>query len=181
MKEKVIRRIGNMMRSVMTVSALLLLPAMLSAQSAPPPGAGQGPGGGFGGGMQSAPPPGAGSLPPNGIGWNPGPASPPPVWGNPWGSVAPIINNPAPTNQGTMKVIACGYDAQGVWRVLPLLVNYQYNGVQYNVTVINAWNPWTDTWNQGVDQPAYNTSYYLRGQTFNFYTVLSTGTYYFNL
>ena len=36
-------------------------------------------------------------------------------------------------------------------------------------------------WDRNVDQPAYNTSYYLNGTTFDFYTVLSTGTYYFNL
>ncbi len=98
-----------------------------------------------------------------------------------WGTAAPVVPSPVGMNSGVTKVIACGYDAQGIWRVLPLLVSYQYNGVQYNVTVLNAWDPWTDVWNQGVDEPAYNTTYYLRGQTFNFYTVLSTGTYYFNL
>lgn len=62
-----------------------------------------------------------------------------------------------------------------------MLVAYQYNGVQYQVTVINAWNPWMNMWNRNVDQPAYNTAYMLRGQEYNFYTVLSTGTFYFNL
>ena len=84
-------------------------------------------------------------------------------------------------NQGTIKVIACGYDATGVWRVLPLVVSYQYNGVQYAVNVLNAWNPWTDQWDTDVDVPAYNTDYQLRGNTYDFYTVLSTGTFYLNL
>ena len=53
--------------------------------------------------------------------------------------------------------------------------------MQYDVTVINAWDPWTQQWNANVDVPAVNTSYYLRGQNFDFYAVLSTGTYYFNL
>lgn len=84
-------------------------------------------------------------------------------------------------NQGLTKVIANGYDAMGVWRVLPLLVSYQYNGVQYDVNVINAWNPWTDQWDKGVDVPAYNTDYVLRNVTYDFYAVLSFGTFYFNL
>lgn len=143
--------------------------------------------------QNSAPAPGSGGnfnpAPSNGIGWNPGPATPPPSWGGPWGpgwssspSViinAPIIGNTM--NNGVTKVVACGYDAQGIWRTLPLTVQYNWNGVQYKVTVLNAWNPWTDMWNRGVDMPAYNTSYFLNGTTFNFYTVLSTGTYYFNL
>lgn len=120
----------------------------------------------------------------------PGPCmTPPPAYGPAWGSpwyndwgpgwgYAPIVDN---TNSGTTRVVGCGYDAQGVWRVIPMKVAYTYNGLQYNVTVLNAWNPWTDTWSYGVDQPAYNTSYYLRGQTYNFYAPLSTGTYYFNL
>lgn len=65
--------------------------------------------------------------------------------------------------------------------MLPLRVSYEYNGVQYDVEVVNAWNPWSDTWNMGVDVPAVNTSYYLRGNYYDFYVVLSTGTYYFNL
>ena len=114
--------------------------------------------------------------------WNPGP--PPGSWGGPWGgpwynSPTVVVNNYP--NQGVTNVVACGYDAQGVWRTIPLHVSYTYNGVQYDVTVLNAWNPWTDMWDRGVDVPAYNTSYYLNGTTFDFYTVLSTGTYYFNL
>lgn len=109
----------------------------------------------------------------NGIGWNPGPA-----WSNP----NPGWNyGPSFVNQGTVNVVACGYDAQGIWRTLPLHVAYTYNGFSYDVTVLNAWNPWTNTWNVGVDMPAYNTSYYLKGQIYDFYAPLSTGTYYFNL
>lgn len=127
-----------------------------------------------------------GGGPANGIGWNPGPGfqgnwgSP---WNNGWNNSPTIIVNQVPTipNQGVTKVVACGYDSEGIWRVLPLTVSFQYNGVQYDVYVLNAWNPWTDQWDRGVDVPAYNTSYYMRGQEYDFYTVLPTGTYYFNL
>lgn len=113
-----------------------------------------------------------------GNGFGPGPRmgngfGPGPGWNGAYG--------PRWANQGTCNVMACGYDARGVWRVLPLFVQYRFNGVQYDVTVINAWNPWTQTWNSDVDMPAYNTSYYLRGVNYDFYTPLSTGTYYFNL
>ncbi len=110
----------------------------------------------------------------NGIGWNPGPN-----FNNP--GPGPAWNNPNWQNQGTMNVMACGYDAQGIWRTLPLYVSYSYNGIEYDVTVLNAWNPWTSSWNVGVDMPAYNTSYYINGQNYDFYAPLSTGTYYFNL
>ncbi len=147
-----------------------------------------------GGGGSSAAAPGSGGSfqpnapigPANGLGWNPGPG---PGWNNGWGpgwnnwySNPPVVVNVSPNpNQGVEKVIACGYDAQGIWRVIPLKVAYTYNGVQYNVTVLSAWNPWTQMWNTGVDQTAYNTYYYLRGVYYNFYAPLSTGTYYFNL
>lgn len=117
-------------------------------------------------------------------GWNNG-------WGNGWGSpwsgqpivvIHPVIQiGQATADQGLLKVVAVGYDAQGIWRVLPLIVKYNYNGVNYDVTVINAWNPWMDMWDNGVDQPAYETIYYLRGRQYNYYAPLSTGTYYFNL
>lgn len=133
---------------------------------------------------QALPPAG----PANGIGWNPGGQSPA-SWGNPWGgqwnnnAIPPLnqANVPGVSNQGITNVMACGYDAQGVWRVLPLTVSYKYNGVQYVVNVINAWNPWTDMWDANVDAPAFNTDYVLRGREYDFYTVLSTGTFYFNL
>ena len=146
----------------------------------------------------SVPAPGSGGSfqPSGGFG---GPAGPPPVWAGPswsgpaWGgpwtsgySYSPsiIVNTPIVINDsdsGVTKVIACGYDAQGVWRTIPLTVSYNYNGANYDVRVPNAWNPWTDCWNRGVDQPAYSTSYFLNGTTFDYYTNLSTGTYYFNL
>lgn len=151
----------------------------LSAQnSLPAPGSGGGfrPSGGFG--------PGFGGP---GPAFNPGP--PPPYWGSPWysgynPSPTIVVNTPVVvnnTNQGIMKVIANGYDAMGVWRVLPLVVSYQYNGVQYDVNVLNAWNPWTDQWDKGVDVQAFNTDYVLRNMTYDFYVPLSFGTFYFNL
>lgn len=164
----------------------------LTAQnSAPAPGSGnlRGPGGG----NFSAPAPGTGGAfnpgPQNGIGWNPGPGYQG-GWGSPWysggfGNNSLIINgsvNMGPNqNVGNVNVLACGYDATGVWRTIPLNVNYNYNGIQYNVEVVNAWNPWSDAWDYDVDVAAVNTSYLLRGTEFDFYVVLSTGTYYFNL
>lgn len=143
---------------------------------------------GSGGGFQPNAAPGWGGGW-GGGGFNPGPP-PPSYWGSPWYSgwnysptivVSPSVNTGNFTNQGTTKVIACGYDAMGVWRVLPLVVSYAYNGVQYDVYVLNAWNPWTDQWNRGVDVRAYNTDYTLRGTNYDFYVVLSFGTFYFNL
>jgi hypothetical protein len=170
------------LRAWVAVAGIALGALGLFAQnSLPAPGSGGSyrPNGGFSGGM------GPGMM---GPGFNPGPP-PPSAWGSPWYTGW----NPSPTivvspsvstnfqNQGVIKVIANGYDATGVWRVLPLVVSYQYNGVQYNVNVLNAWNPWTDQWDKGVDVPAYNTNYVLRNITYDFYTVLSFGTFYFNL
>lgn len=163
--------------------------ASMAQNSAPAPGAGGGfrPGGGGGGmgpmGGNSAPAPGAGG------GFQPAPPADP-AWGGPWGggwqASPPVIVNLNPgfysgMNNGICNVVGVGYDAQGIWRTVPMRVAYSWNGVQYNVQVLNAWNPWTDMWNRGVDTPAYNTTYYLRGSTYNFYVPLSTGTYYFNL
>lgn len=164
---------GVMAFLFMSVSAL----GVMAQNSLPAPGSG----GSFRPNM-------GGPMGPNGIGWNPGPMYPG-NWGSPWYSdwnnsptiiVQPTINAGL-SDQGVTKVVACGYDAQGIWRVLPLTVSYQYNGVQYIVNVLNAWNPWTDQWDRGVDTPAYNTDYYLRGVEYSFYTVLPTGTFYFNL
>lgn len=153
------------------LSAQNSLPAPGTGGSYNPAPIGGGNAGGMGPGWNGGPG-GPGGMGPgwgnNGMGWNPGPG-----WNGPM--------SPAFVNQGTVNVIACGYDAQGVWRTLPLHVAYTYNGVDYDVTVLNAWNPLANTWNVGVDMPAYNTSYYMRGQTYNFYAPLSTGTYYFNL
>ena len=121
--------------------------------------------------------------------YNPGPqVAPPPPLANPGapGPMAPMVTDaplstPNWQNAGTITVIACGYDAQSVWQTIPLRVTYTYNGAQYEVMVDSAYNPWTQTWNYGVDQPAFNTYYFLNGNYYNFYTNLSTGTYYFNL
>ena len=120
--------------------------------------------------------------------YNPGPppVAPPPLAGPGPSVLAPLVVNvplssPNWENSGTTTVIACGYDAQGVWRTIPLRVSYTYNGAQYMVTVNSAWNPWTDCWNYGVDEPAFSTDYFLNGNTYNYYTNLSTGTFYFNL
>lgn len=144
--------------------------------------------------QNSLPAPGSGAgFQPNyggpGAAFNPGPP-PPSYWGSPWyngwGSSPSVVISPSVSfgnfqNQGTAKVIACGYDATGVWRVLPMLVSYQWNGAQYNVNVLNAWNPWTDQWNRGLDIQAFNTNYILRNVTYDFYAVLPFGTFYFNL
>ena len=176
-------------KSIVILSAGLILPIVSLAQnSAPAPGSG----GGFN------------PAPANGIGWNPGgnsapapgsggafqPAGSGPAWGGPWGggwqsSPSVIVNaNPAfvnGMNTGVCNVVGVGYDAQGVWRTVPMTVSYNWNGAQYNVMVLNAWNPWTDMWDRGVDDQAYSTSYFMNGQTYDFYVPLSTGTFYFNL
>lgn len=151
--------------------------------------------------QNSAPAPGAGgSFTPNvgggpggggpGPGWESGPGwSPGPAWGGPWGggwnsSPTVIVNafgSPSWQNNGVTNVVGVGYDAQGVYRTVPMRVSYNYNGSFYNVVVLRAWNPWTDMWDKGLDEQAYNTSYYLNGQTYDFYTVLPFGTFYFNL
>ena len=185
------KAIGGWMRHLAVLSVALAFGGIgiIAQNSLPAPGSG----GSLGGG-NSMPAPGSGGsfnpAPPNGIGWNPGPPSPA-NWGSPWNPgwnsyTGPIIVNtplssPNWQNTGVTNVVACGYDAMGVWRTIPLNVSYDYNGVQYDVTVMNAWDPWTQMWNTDVDVPAVNTSYYLRGNTFDFYVVLSTGTYYFNL
>lgn len=175
---EIFREIGRYLLSAFTIGLATF--AMAGQNSLPAPGAGgsfrpnTGPGYG--------PPAGLG---PNGIGWNPGPGN----WGSPWSDgwsynptvvISPVINSGI-ADQGITKVVACGYDAQGIWRVIPLTVSYQFNGIQYVVNVLNAWNPWTDRWDRGVDVPAYNTDYWLRGQEFGYYAVLPTGTFYFNL
>lgn len=175
---------------LMAVAIGLLTTAGMSAQnSLPAPGSGgtYNPAPIGGGRPIGGPGPGFG---PNGIGWNPGPGWNRPGWNGPgwngpnpgWSGPNPaFVNSSAWMNQGTITVMACGYDASGIWRTIPLRVAYTYNGVEYDVTVLNAYNPWTNTWNVGVDMPAYNTSYYINGQTYDFYAPLSTGTYYFNL
>lgn len=172
------RNTSGMFKAFALVLAFAAGAIGMSAQnSLPAPGSGgsfRPSGGGFGG---------------YGPAWNPGPP-PPSYWGSPWYTgynpqptivVSPSVSIGNSTNQGTLKVIACGYDATGVWRVLPLYVSYQYDGVQYDVNVLNAWNPWTDQWDRGVDVQAFHTDYVLRNVTYGYYAVLSFGTFYFNL
>lgn len=138
----------------------------------------------------SLPAPGTGgSFHPAPVAPNPGPWGPPswgptywgpPYYGSPYVVSAPL-SSPYWQNAGTENVIGVGYDYQGVWRTIPMTVQYSYDGAQYDVTVVNAYDPWTQSWNTGVYEPAYNTYYYLRGTYYNYYTDLSTGTYYFNL
>lgn len=141
---------------------------------------------GSGGAFTPNPGPAMGGF---GPAFNPGPP-PPTYWGSPWYDgysynptivVSPSIQTGNFSDQGITKVVACGYDATGVWRVLPLLVSYQDTGGQYLVNVLNAWNPWTDEWDKGVDVQAFNTDYTLRGVNYDYYVVLSFGTFYFNL
>ena len=138
---------------------------LLSPTSPPPPPAQGLPG-------QPAVPP-ASPLPPS--------QTPPPPPG--WGAPGTLVNPPSADwmNQGTMNVMATGYDSEGVLKQIPLTISYNYNGVNYNITVVNAWNPYTQSWNMGIDQPAFSTDYYFNGFTYNWYAPLSLGTFYFNL
>lgn len=190
MKEMIMKDIGIhakiMMRLMRILSVLLLIMASavaLDAQnSLPAPGAG---------GSYRPAPIGGGGWRPGGMGPGPGmtgiPGPPPgPVWGSPWGpgwSSSPtiVVNSPSWSNQGTTDVVAVGYDNRGIWRTIPLHVAYYFTGVNYDVTVLSAYNPWTGMWNRGLNRPAFNTDFYLRGESYGYYTTLSTGTYYFNL
>lgn len=147
--------------------------------------------------QNSAPAPGTGGAftPNNGpVPGGPAPAPGPngPMWGTsnslmnggPWGpgSFSGPYNNGPGYNTGISKVIAVGYDASGVWETIPMVVSWHWNGFFYDVTVQNAWNPWTQSWEEyGLDIPAFETSYTLRGVPYTWYANISTGTYYFNL
>ncbi|MDE6669659.1 MAG: hypothetical protein K2K26_08250 [Muribaculaceae bacterium] len=141
------------------------------------------------------------SLPAPGSGgsFQPAPVGPPPVApgipGSPLGPGAPggplgpgyigpngaFMNGPNWQNEGVITVMGCGYNVYGDWTTIPMKVSYEYNGMQYEVTVLSAWEPSMQMWNTGIDTPAYNTTYYTHGNTYNFYVVLASGTYYFNL
>lgn len=128
----------------------------------------------------NTPPPGFQNpnTPPPGF-QNPNTPPPPPGWGAPG-----FLANPPQgewMNSGTLNVMATGYDSQGVMTQIPLFISYNYNGVNYNVMVLNAWNPYTQMWNSGIDVPANQTSYFLNGFSYNYYAVLPSGTFYFNL
>ena len=156
---------------IMAAIGLFLGLGNLSAQPTPPPPPG------------NMPPPGMTPTPPNGVIPPAPPAAqtppPPPGWGGP----GYLSNPPAGEwmNQGNLNVMATGYDSESVLVQIPLYIAYAFNGVQYDVTVLNSWNPYTQMWNMGVDTPAYNTSYYFNGFNYNYYVVLPSGTYYFNL
>lgn len=169
-----------MKRIILLISVLLMSAVSLMAQnSAPAPGAGSitppAGGGGFGGGFGGPAP-----MP-----------APAPVWGSPWGygwngyygyePSTTVVVSPTYQNSGKVKVIGVGYDDEGVWRTIPMTVEYDYNNDKYSAIVLTAWDPWTDSWNTGLNIPAVNTSYRIDGKKYRFYAVLSTGTYYFNL
>ena len=84
-------------------------------------------------------------------------------------------------NKGEVTTLACGYDATGVWRTIAMRVAYSSNGILYKSIVLSAWKTWTDEWERNINVPAVNTDIDIKGTTFKFYVVLSTGTYYFNL
>lgn len=182
-------------RRILTlIAATIVSISTISAQnSAPAPGTGGAfrPNGG-----NSAPAPGAGGAFTPNVAQGAGPSAPfgpnVPMWGTsnsmlnggPWGPGAfsgPYNNGPG-YNYGESKVIAVGYDAQGVWETIPMVVSWEWNGFYYDVTVENAWNPWTQMWEgDNLDIPAFQTTYTLRGVPYSYYANLSTGTYYFNL
>ncbi len=168
---------------ILSLAATIILSiGSLSAQnSAPAPGSG----GAFTPNVPAPPGPGAPSGPGAGFGPNV------PMWGSsnsmmnggPWGPGAfsgPYNNNGPAYNYGTSRVIGVGYDVQDVWETVPMVINWQWNGFYYDVTVQSAWNPWTQMWETDIDTPAFQTTYTLRGVPYTFYVNLSTGTYYFN-
>ena len=171
MKRKRKMRRTNLLKLIMTLAITGISALGVYAQnSMPAPGSG--------GSFNPAPIGGGGP----GIG-GPGPVAPGPmgpVFGGPGWNVAPVVT-PVYANQGIVNVIATGYDNMGNLRNIPLRVGYTFSYGQYDVTVLSAYNPFTQTWMRGIDMPAYNTSYFLNGNTYDFYAPLSTGTYYFNL
>lgn len=172
----------------LTLLALLLVAVSLtSAQPGPPPPPDNPPVGNMIPGPPDVPP----TPPSNPMATPPSPVPPPPPpTPNPglpntppgWGAAGFLANPPMGNiNQGTINVMATGYDNESVLVQIPLVVSYSFNGVYYDVKVLNSWNPLTQTWNIGVDAAAYQTSYYFNGFNYNYYAVLPTGTYYFNL
>lgn len=152
-------------KTILSLAMLILFGAgMMAGQPLPPP-------------PPSGPPvPGATPPPPP-----PAPPlnTPPPGWGAP----GYLVNPPTADwmNSGTINVMATGYDTESVLLQIPLFVSYSFNGANYNVTVLNAWNPYSQMWNMGLDVPANQTDYYFNGFNYNYYVMLPSGTYYFNL
>ena len=109
-----------------------------------------------------------------------GPQTPPPPG---WGAPGCLTNPPSADwmNQGYLNVMATGYDSESVLVQIPLYVSYTFNGVNYNVMVVNSWNPYSQMWNTNVDIPANQTDYFFNGFNYNYYVVLPSGTFYFNL
>lgn len=167
-------------KTIASLSILFLGLGILSAQPLPPPGFPSGPLP-----PSQTPPPPSGTLPPPAPINNMSPATPPPPSAVPpgWGSPGILVNPPSDDwmNQGTLNVMATGYDTESVLVQIPLTVSYYFNGANYDVTVVNAWSPFTQTWNMGVDIPASQTSFYFNGFNYNFTVSLPSGTFYFNL
>lgn len=176
-RNNILRVACNLMKRGSTIASVILLFGVgsLYSQPGPPPGGMQAP-------LDSpAPPPPPGTMPPP-ISPAPFPGdqpTPPPGW-----SYQGYLSNPPSAdwmNQGYLNVMATGYDSESVLVQIPLYVSYSFNGANYDVTVLNSWNPYTQTWNIGVDTPAYKTYYFFNGFNYNYYAVLPSGTYYFNL
>ena len=157
---------NNNLKGILIIGATIIIGmGCLLAQPIPPPPGSPPP---MAGPMQAPPPPPPGQNPP-----------PPPGWGAP----GYLVNPPSADwmNQGFLNVMATGYDTESVLVQIPLYVSYSFNGVNYDVTVVNSWNPLTQTWNTSVDIPANQTSYFFNGFNYNYYVNLPTGTFYFNL
>lgn len=182
---KMTRLIGAMVAVAISIFSLT------AQNSAPRPGNGAS----FQPAGNSAPAPGSGGAftptPAQGPGWSGAGFGPNvPMWGTSgsmmqggaWGPGAfsgPYYSGPG-FDVGNSKVVAVGYDAQGVWETVPMMIHWKWNGFYYDITVVNAWNPWTQVWEYNLGIPAYQTEYQLRGITYTYYANLSTGTYYFN-
>lgn len=170
----------NFLKKIFLVSTFLLTVALMSnAQMVPPPPPGTPvatpPG-------QNPPPLSPGQTPPPPPGAFPPPAgvpAPPPGW-----AAQGFLANPPSAdwmNEGNINVMATGYDAESVMTQIPMQVAYAFNGVNYDVTVLNYWNPMAQIWDTGVDIQAFSTSYFMNGFTYNYYANLPIGTFYFNL
>ena len=124
-------------RILSMIAAIVFAIGSISAQnSAPRPGSGAG---------SSVPAPGSGGAFTPNVPQGPGPGAGfgpnTPMWGTsnsmmnggPWGPGAfsgPYNNGPG-YNYGQSKVIAVGYDAQGVWETVPMVVSWEWNGFYY--------------------------------------------------